>query len=63
MYSHLIKTCEVIANIKDINDLVSYAVCGFKNRNYMIGGFDEADFKRDSCIEFDTKDFSFYAQI
>ena len=37
---------------------MSYAVCGFKNRNYMIGGFDEVDFKRDSCIEFDTKDFS-----
>ena len=60
LYSHLAKTCRVIANIKDINDfdIYSYAVCSFIDKIYLIGGFDDDQFYLNSCIEFDTKDFS-----
>ena len=60
MYSHLTKSCKVVANIEDINefDLMSCAICGFMDKIYLIGGFDENDLELISCIEFDTKDFS-----
>ena len=60
MYSHLTKTCKVVANIKDINDyeLCYYGLCGFMDKIYLIGGYDDIDNERDLCIEFDTKDYS-----
>ena len=60
MYNHLTKTCKVVANIEDINDqdLTCYAVCGFMDKVYLIGGFDIENHDLDSCIEFDTKNFS-----
>ena len=58
MYSHLDKTCKVVANIEKINDngLENYAICGFMDKIYLIGGSN--DFISDLCIEFDTNDFS-----
>ena len=60
MYSHLTKTCKVVANIEDINDcdLSSYSVCGYIDKIYLIGGYDEDNLELNSCIEFDTNDFS-----
>ena len=58
MYSHLTKTCKVIANIEDINtdEYRNYTACGFMDKIYLFGGYD--DFERHLCIEFDTKDYS-----
>ena len=60
MYSHLTKTCKVVANVEDVNDknLVNYAVCGFMDKIYLIGGTDNEGLEKDSCIEFDTKGYS-----
>ena len=60
MYSHLTKTCKVVANIEDINnyELCFYAVCGFMDKIYLFGGYDALDNERDLCIEFYTEDFS-----
>ena len=60
MYSHLTKTCKPVANIKVINkhDFCCYALCGFMDKIYLVGGYDGVDFERDTCIQFDTKDFS-----
>ena len=45
MYNHLTKTCKVVANINDINDekFRCYALCGFMDKIYLFGGFDEED--------------------
>ena len=60
MYNHLTKTCKVVSNIEDINDcdLMNYAVCSFMDKIYLIGGYDKKHRELNSCIEFDTKDFS-----
>ena len=60
MYTHLTKTCKVVANIEDINDqeFCCYALCGFMDKIYLFGGWDEFDNERDLCIEFDTKHFT-----
>ena len=60
MYSLITKTCKVVANIDDINDcdLENYAVCGFMDKIYLFGGYDYNEFELDTCIEFDTKDYS-----
>ena len=60
VYSHLTNTCKVVANIDDVNNdhFCSYALCGFVNKIYLLGGYDERNLELRSCIEFDTKDFS-----
>ena len=58
MYSHLTKTCKVVANIEELNDFGSYALCGFMDKIYLLGGCDEEDFVLDSCKEFDTRHFT-----
>ena len=60
MYNHLTKTCKVVSNIEDINDcdLMNYAVCSFMDKIYLIGGYDKKHRELNSCIEFDTKYFS-----
>ena len=42
MYSHLTKTCKVVANIEDINecDLERYAIRVFMDKIYLIRGYD-----------------------
>ena len=59
MYSLLTKTCKVVANVEDALDqqqFCAYAVCGFTDKIYLLGGLDEVE--EDHCIEFDTKDCS-----
>ena len=60
MYSHLTKTCKVVANIEDINecDLERYAIYVFMDKIYLIGGYDTVNNEIDLCIEFDTKECS-----
>ena len=60
LYSHRTKTCKIVANIEDINDqeLCCYDLCGFMDKIYLIGGYDKEEFELDSCIEFDTNDYS-----
>ena len=60
VYSSIANTCKVVANIEDVRgpDLFCYAICGFMEKIYLIGGIDAEVLERDSCVEFDTKDFS-----
>ena len=60
MYSHLTKTCKVVANIEDINecDLERYAIYVFMDKIYLIGGYDTVNNEIDLCMEFDTKECS-----
>ena len=58
VYSLLTKKCKVVADVEDANDryLWRYAVCGFADKIYLLGGYD--DDEADYCLEFDTKDCS-----
>ena len=60
MYSLLKKECKVVADITDVNDqyLWLYAVCGFADKIYLLGGYDDDIVEADYCIEFDTTYFS-----
>ena len=41
-----------------INIFWCYAVCGFADKIYLLGGYDDYILEADYCIEFDTKDWS-----
>ena len=60
MYSHVTKTCKVVANIEYTNNdkFRSCAVCGFMDKIYLFGGYSVSDRERSPCMEFDTKSCS-----
>ena len=60
MYSLHTKACKVVADVGDAHEILDnfwyYAVCGYTDKIYLLGGLDEVQL--DYCIEFDTNKHS-----
>ena len=59
-YNTLSNTCEVVADVKDINDenISCYSVCAFDDRIFLTGGHDDSEQIADYCYELNLNDFS-----
>ena len=60
-YNTLTNTCEVVADVKDINNdgnISCYSACAFNDRIFLTGGYDDWEAIANYCYELNLNDFS-----